>query len=257
MCNYIFSICIPVYNTEKYLPRALDSILNQNFDLSKVEIVIVDDASPNTSECSKIVENYLNYISIQYIKKNINEGPFLARKTAIQNLQGQYVLFLDADDTIQPYSLDILARYIFNDPDYIQFRIYSVENKVKTLFVMNLEDESNKTLEDVLKNKAIHSFVNKCYNAQMLKESYQDLPNFYSVYAEDYYQSVIIEYYSKRKVFIDIPIYNYFRYIGVTSDASFESKEKLVKIIESFKNIEENLFIFFICNIFSMYCSRY
>lgn len=245
MNEYIFSICIPVYATEKYLPRALESIINQNYEISKVEVIIINDASPNIEECTKIIDIYANQISIKYVKKNKNEGSFLARKEAVQRAQGKYLLFLDADDTIQPYTLDILSRQIVDNPDYIQFRIYSVENMMKTLFVMNLEDESNKTIVDVLKNKAIHNLVNKCYNVKFLKEISNILPNFYAIYAEDYYHSVIIEYYSKRKVFIDIPMYNYFRSIGVTSDSSFESKEKLVKIIKSFKNIEDNLIVFF------------
>ena len=59
MCDTpIFSIFMPVYNTEKYLPRALNSVLNQTFDLSKIEVVIVNDGSPNGNACDLIVEDY-------------------------------------------------------------------------------------------------------------------------------------------------------------------------------------------------------
>ena len=51
-----FSIIIPVYNTEQYLPRALDSILNQDFDIDKIEVIVVNDRSPKTMQCDEIVE---------------------------------------------------------------------------------------------------------------------------------------------------------------------------------------------------------
>lgn len=245
MKGFLFSICIPVYNAEKYLPRALDSIVYQSFDISKIEVVIVNDASPNTLECTKIVDKYSNSLSIQYIKKEKNEGLFLARKTAVENAHGQYILFLDSDDTIALYTFEILSKFIIDQPDYVQFRMYNVIGTKKTLLSLSIEDEKNKTLEDVLQNKAIHNLVNKCYNGHFLKKIYAVLPNFYAVYAEDYYQSVIIEYYTNQKIFIDIPLYNYFRYIGITSDDTFKNKEKILRIFESFQNIKKHLVAFF------------
>ena len=56
--SYFFSIIIPVYNTEKLLPRALDSILNQDFDINKIEVIVVNDASPKVMQCDEIIEKY-------------------------------------------------------------------------------------------------------------------------------------------------------------------------------------------------------
>jgi len=58
MCDTpIFSVFMPVYNTEEYLPRALNSVLNQTFDLSKLEVIIVNDGSSNGNVCDLIVED--------------------------------------------------------------------------------------------------------------------------------------------------------------------------------------------------------
>lgn len=245
MYDYLFSICIPVYNTEQYLPRALDSIVNQTFDTKKIETVIVNDGSPCSEECDQIIAEYSSRLSIQYIVKNINEGLFLARKTAVEKAAGKYILFLDADDSLEVHGLRILSDSLIDEPDYVQFRIYNVLGCEKSLYHSVLEDETHKTLADVLQNKAIHNLVNKCYNAQLLKQIYDTISNSYAVYAEDYYQSVIIEYFSNKKKFIDIPLYNYFRYIGITSNNTFSNREKLIRIIESFQNIEKNLVLFF------------
>ena len=245
MNEYVFSICIPVYNTEQYLPRALDSIVNQTFDAKKIETVIVNDGSPRSAECDQIITEYSNRLSIQYVVKNTNEGLFLARKTAIEKAVARYILFLDADDSLEVQALQILSDNLINEPDYVQFRIYDVIGSEKLLYHSVLEDEKNKTIADVLQNSALHNLVNKCYNARMLKQIYALMSHPYAVYAEDYYQSAVIEYFSNKKIFIDIPFYNYFRHIGITSDNTFKSREKLIRIIESSHNVEKNLVSFF------------
>jgi beta-1,4-galactosyltransferase, putative len=253
MHDYLFSICIPVYNTEQYLRRALDSIVAQTFDRERIETVIVNDGSPRSDECDQIIAEYSNRLSIQYIVKDTNEGLFLARKTAVERAEGRYVLFLDSDDSFEAYALKILSDSLVDDPDYVQFRIYDVMGTEKALHHSVLEDETNKTLADVLQNKAIHNLVNKCYNAQLLKRIYDTISNSYVLYAEDYYQSAVIEYFSNKKIFIDIPFYNYFRGIGVTSRSTFKNKNKIVQIIRGFEIIEKNLVPFFETNGESQY----
>ena len=245
MHDYLFSICIPVYNTEQYLRRAFDSIVAQTFDRERIETVIVNDGSPRSDECDQIIAEYSNHLSIQYIVKDTNEGLFLARKTAVERAEGRYILFLDSDDSFEAYALKILSDSFVDDPDYVQFRIYDVMGTEKSLHHSVLKDEAHKTLTDILQNKAIHSLVNKCYNAQLLKRIYGTISNSYAVYAEDYYQSAFIEYFSNKKVFIDIPFYNYFRSIGVTSNSTFKNKNKILQIIRGFEIIEKNLVSFF------------
>ena len=245
MNEYVFSICIPVYNTEEYLPRALDSIVNQTFDAKKIETVIVNDGSPRSAECDQIITEYSNRLSIQYIVKDTNEGLFLARKTAIEKAAARYILFLDADDSLEVQALQILSDNLINEPDYVQFRIYDVIGSEKLLYHSVLEDEKNKTIADVLQNSALHNLVNKCYNARMLKQIYALMSHPYAVYAEDYYQSAVIEYFSNKKIFIDTPLYNYFKNIGVTSNSTFKNKNKIVQIMSGFRTIEQNLVLFF------------
>ncbi|WP_143277871.1 glycosyltransferase family 2 protein, partial [Brachyspira sp. G79] len=71
-----FSIIIPVYNTEKYLKKCLDSVINQTF--KDIEIIIVNDHSPKN--CDEIVSQYKDE-RIVYIKHEVNKGLLLARKT--------------------------------------------------------------------------------------------------------------------------------------------------------------------------------
>ena len=99
---YAISVIIPVYNTEKYIKRCLESVVNQSF--KNIEIVIVDDCSPDNSH--SIIESYQkNDSRIKYIKHPHNKGLLWARITGIRNATGKYILHLDADDAILGGSL--------------------------------------------------------------------------------------------------------------------------------------------------------
>lgn len=94
MKQYKLTVIIPVYNSEKFLPRAINSILQST--LSDIEIIVIDDASQGN--CKEIVNTYEH---IKYIKHQENKGLFLARLTGIQNAKGEYIAHLDADDWVE------------------------------------------------------------------------------------------------------------------------------------------------------------
>lgn len=90
------SVIVPVYNSAKYLANCLDSLLNQT--LENIEIICVNDGSTDNS--AKIIEQYAGrYPNIKYIYQN-NSGPGLARKNGIHHACGDYIGFLDSDDSV-------------------------------------------------------------------------------------------------------------------------------------------------------------
>jgi len=92
--SYNISVIVPVYNTEKYLPRCIESLLFQS--LAGTEIILIDDGSTDTS--GKICDEYAKKDSrIQVIHKK-NEGQGLARNDGIKLAKGKYICFLDSDD---------------------------------------------------------------------------------------------------------------------------------------------------------------
>lgn len=95
--NVKVSIIVPIYNTEKYIDRAMNSILNQT--LKEIEIVLVDDESPD--KCPQICDEYAKKDSrIKVIHKK-NEGLGYARNSGLNLATGEYVMFLDSDDHIK------------------------------------------------------------------------------------------------------------------------------------------------------------
>lgn len=97
MNNIKVSVIVPIYNTEKFLKRCIDSILNQS--LKELEIILVNDGSTDNSDkiCLEYSEKYEN---IKYLNK-LNTGCSDSRNTGIRMAAGEYIAFLDSDDYIE------------------------------------------------------------------------------------------------------------------------------------------------------------
>lgn len=105
------SVIIPAYNAEKYLEQCVKSVQSQTYD--NIEIIIVNDGS--TDRTAEIIERLKEKDSrIRTLHKRKNEGIGAARNSALELVTGQYVLFLDSDDWIDPNHVsdlyDLLVR---------------------------------------------------------------------------------------------------------------------------------------------------
>ena len=99
VCNKNLSIIIPVYKTEKYLPRCLDSVLAAYRE--DMEVLVINDGSPDESE--KIITDYRQrYPDIFSYYKKDNGGLSDAKNYGLKRARGEYVIFLDSDDFVEP-----------------------------------------------------------------------------------------------------------------------------------------------------------
>ena len=111
------SVIVPVYNTEKYLTKCLDSLLNQTLD--EIEIVAVNDGSPDSS--GEILEEYKK----QYPEKIVvihkeNGGQASARNLALGVCKGEYIGFLDSDDFVREEMFEKMYRTaVAQNADYV------------------------------------------------------------------------------------------------------------------------------------------
>lgn len=107
MSDCMVTIIVPVYKVEKYLERCLDSILRQSY--KNLEIILVDDCSPDKSP--ELCDAWAARDSrIRVIHKAQNEGAGLARNTGLDYANGEYVLFVDCDDYIDPETVSTCLR---------------------------------------------------------------------------------------------------------------------------------------------------
>jgi len=105
----LVSAIIPVYNGERHLSDALDSILSQ--DYKPIEIIVVDDGSTDSS-----ADIARTYSEVQYIYQP-NQGPSTARNTGVIATQGELIAFLDADDVWLPNKLSAQVSYLMSHPE--------------------------------------------------------------------------------------------------------------------------------------------
>ena len=121
------SIIIPVYNTEKYLSKCLDSVVNQTY--KNIEIIVIDDCS--LGNCEEIVKSYQkNYPSIIYLRHDINKGLFVARETGINKATSEYVLHVDSDDWIELDLCEKLREQLIQTPDLVEFAYKFIDESV-------------------------------------------------------------------------------------------------------------------------------
>lgn len=109
------SVIIPVYNAEKFLNQAIDSILSQNFE-GNIEIIVVDDGSTDNS--ISIAQSYNSRVVV--IKKDkicTTQGASSTRNRGIKCATQKYVSFLDADDYYLPGFISTLVRKLENNND--------------------------------------------------------------------------------------------------------------------------------------------
>ncbi|SFE21566.1 glycosyltransferase [Peptostreptococcus sp. D1] len=112
------SVILPAYNSGKYIKSCIDSILNQSYE--NFELIIVDDGSIDDTQ--EIISDYVDK-KIKYIYQN-NKGVSSARNTGIKNASGELVTFIDADDMMSKYQLEIMAKYFCDGVDMVMCRYH-------------------------------------------------------------------------------------------------------------------------------------
>ena len=97
----LVSVIIPAYNAAEFIGDALDSVFAQTF--WAFEVIVINDGSPDTEQLERVVERYPS--NLRYIKQE-NQGAAAARNAGLRAARGEFVAFLDADDTWLPTFLE-------------------------------------------------------------------------------------------------------------------------------------------------------
>ncbi|MBD1378857.1 glycosyltransferase family 2 protein [Metabacillus arenae] len=145
------SVIVPAYNCENYISSCLESIINQTY--SKIEIIIINDGSIDKSE--QIIEEYKKKDNrIIYLHQE-NSGPSEARNKGILTSKGEYLVFIDSDDTVDKRYIELLFKKIISSNadlvccGYKDYSNYGVKNH---------------TDFDFKDNVSIHSFMEMACN---------------------------------------------------------------------------------------------
>ncbi len=224
------SVIVPVYNVYNYLERCLDSLTRQT--LKEIEIIIVDDGSPDDSY--KIIDKYAKkYKNIKAYKKE-NGGLSSARNYGIKYASGEYIAFLDSDDyiDINMYQ-EMYDKAKTQDFDIVVSDLYYIYDEKKVKASSNVSKDLV-TKEDIKKAMInIYPAVwNKIYKSEMLKKSkvkfkegvwYEDVEFLYRLFP-----------YIKTIGVVSKTFYNYVQRSGAITSTY---DERLLNYIDNFNGI--------------------
>ncbi|NDW19004.1 glycosyltransferase [Dysgonomonas sp. 216] len=119
--SLLISVIIPVYNTEKYLSRCLDSVIKQTY--TKLEIILINDGSTDSS--GDICDNYAQQDSRIKVVHKKNAGVSAARNSGLMYANGDYISFIDSDDRIEHNMYEILTSHLKDcQADIVRFNAY-------------------------------------------------------------------------------------------------------------------------------------
>lgn len=167
------SVIIPAYNNEVFFNTCLESVLNQTYN--NYEIIVINDGSEDdTLYVARELQKKYNCIKII---DNENRGQGFSRNYALQFARGEYILFLDSDDFLEPVALEASIERIEKDKsDLVVFdwKYYKTSNK--TYSYVNKDKFFRKNIlegKECLKLLSIkHYFtVNKLYSKKFLQEN--------------------------------------------------------------------------------------
>ena len=129
------SIVIPIYRVEKYIGECLDSIIIQEHEGIDLECILINDCTPDKSVevVVKKLQNYHGRINFIIKHHNVNRGQCAARNTGSEYATGDYILFVDSDDTLAPGALQYfheeLDKANSNEVDVIMGNSYGCMDK--------------------------------------------------------------------------------------------------------------------------------
>lgn len=237
MKNPCISIIIPCYNQAQYLEKCLQSVLNQTY--TNWECIIINDgSSDNTQEValdwSKKDERY------EYLYKE-NGGVSSARNFGIENAKGKYIVFVDADDTVDEIFLETYIIHIDKDLEFIVQDFNRINTKGKfnnflgyedTVFCLSKPSQLNQL-------KYFEGYVcNKLYKREILNNYNIRFDNSLTLCEDLKFYLEYIEYIEKIK-FVKNSTYNYF-YRSESATNSFHEHNNFIEIFKNYNKIFKN-----------------
>lgn len=161
-----YSIIIPVYNSEKYIFKCLDSLINQTYD--NLDIVVVNDGSSDNS--LEICKNFEKSDKRVRVFNQENKGVSVARNRGIEEAMGDFIVFVDSDDWIENNTIEIVNNEIENNNiDMVMYGIMTSGKKNKGDNLL-ITQKYNEELSKMIISESLNAPVNKIYNLKILKE---------------------------------------------------------------------------------------
>lgn len=242
------SIIIPVYNAKSFLRQALGSLAHQSYE--NWEAICVDDGS--SDEGGMILDEAASSDPRIKVIHQENRGTLIARQVAVAAATGDWCLFLDPDDTLEPHALEtIAATAAKTDAEVIQFGFnLRPTSEMTSSTIAHMDRQLNAgsgvySRDEVFLNAFVkHVFpvhlIGKCVRADVCKKAFAELMAVYQIFHEDMYALYHIIARTNKLEVIAARLYDYQVGVGVSYKTSIgiDQYRKLFAGIETLEELE-------------------
>lgn len=242
------SILVAAYNVANYIREALDSAIRQT--MQDIEIICVDDCSAD--DTGEILEEYAAKDSrVRVIRHEKNQGPFVARHTGLMAATGEYVLFLDGDDSYVPHACERLyAKVVSEKLDVADCGAELLVSEGCFLDAETLAERAalySRAPKKIPKNRAellYTCFVEKdirwavwgkMYSLELMKKAYASFQGERIVMAEDALTIFMAFFHARSYGYLDERLYRYRWGSGISTSEMPPTVQKLETIATEYK----------------------
>ncbi len=236
----MFSIIIPVYNSEKYLGNCIRSIVEQNF--KQFEVLLINDGSTDGSAdiCNKWAQQDSR---IKAFHQN-NAGVSSARNKGIENATGDYILFVDSDDAVSPnYFASIHNAVKNNDVDLVHFRVDTYCNSMVNSSTFNFKGLLDiKTDTEIFISELKDAYVmTRAYKAKIFKDDFIRFNKSLTLWEDTDFILRVLSRVDSVYI-LDEPLYNYYiNENSTTVKGHLTAHDDALIFLENYDNVMKNL----------------
>jgi teichuronic acid biosynthesis glycosyltransferase TuaG len=163
----LVSIITPSYNSEKFISKTINSILNQTYN--NWELLITDDCS--TDETLNIIRSFQeNDNRIKLFKLAANKGAGVARNNSIEKAKGRFIAFLDSDDQWKPNKLEIQIDFMLSNSLALTYSGYDVINE-NGIYLKNIRPPKVVNFQKIISNNYI-GCLTAVYDTKIIGKHY-------------------------------------------------------------------------------------
>jgi glycosyltransferase involved in cell wall biosynthesis len=229
------SVCVPIYNVEKYIANCLNSLFLQSYN--NIEYIFINDASNDQSIeilKQKLEEFPQHKSKTQIISHLKNKGLAAARNTALKSLTGDFILWVDPDDSIALNAIELLVKkQKESNADIIIFKMcFQFKNHTTVSSIPH-----NSTPEQLIKAMLCRTtpvgVCGKFIKASLYKDFHIEVEEGINM-GEDFQTTPRLVYYSKQISFLDKVLY----YYNKTNENAYTKRYSISKSRQIWRSIE-------------------
>ena len=203
------SICVPIYNTEKYIEKCVISLFEQTYP--NIEFIFVDDKSPDNSILilKQLIKKYHKEKETIIISHEKNRGLAAARNSGVEACSGDFIMHVDSDDYLEKNTVELaIQKQKENDADIVSFGFIIEYPQYKTKSYPPIFRTGTDMCKQLVKREVNMNLCGRLYKTSLYKDNKVSAKEGIDM-GEDYQVAPILAFYAKNVASLQIALYHY------------------------------------------------